>query len=492
MAAAANHHARNSVRRRWARRTLLGLSLVAAVTLLAVCALRRGAAAASRDTATVDRGDVIATVEAEGNVESARNMEITCQVDGGSTILWIVPDGTQVNEGDELVRFDSSVTEDLLSQQTIVVERAKAAQIAAEHEQAAARLALPEYADGTFVELDEEAEVAIAKAEHDLELSRQTLAATKRLMQFGYVSPTQVEAHQYAADQAELQLGIARRAKKVLETYNRPKMTQDLKSRLETAAAMVRSTTAEYELAQSVLGRLHRQLDKCVVRAPRSGLAIHANEPGRGDGPQIELGALVRQHQPVIWLPDLSTMRVRALVHESSVMRVSLGQRASVRVRDNDLPAVVTALSNQPVPMKRSQQHLKYFVVLAEIEAPSPGLRPGETAELTVLLDYRPDVLRAPIEAVAKEEDGVFVCVEHDDTLEPRQVELGTVGDEVAEIRGGLQEGERLLLDPREKLLELGAVSDSSSSRERDRFGSQEPSATDGSGGHSAVNAAGG
>lgn len=491
MAAAANHYARNSVRHRWARRTLLGLSLVAVVTAIAVCALRRGVSAASRDTARVDRGDVIATVEAEGNVESARNTEIVCQVDGGSTILWIVPDGTQVSEGDELVRFDSSATEDLLSQQTIVVERAKAAQIAAEHELAAARLALPEYADGTFVELDEEADAAIAKAEHDLELSRQMLSATKRLAQLGYASPTQVEAHQYAADQAELQLGIAHRAKTVLETYNRPKMTQDLKSRLETAGAMLRSTTAEYELAQSVLERLHRQLDKCVVRAPRSGLAIHANDTGRGDGPQIELGALVRQHQPVIWLPDLSTMRVRALVHESSVMRVFLGQRASVRVRGRDLPAAVTALSNQPVPMKRSQQHLKYFVVLAQIEAPSPGLRPGETAELTVLLDYRPDVLRAPIQAVAKEDGSVYVCVERDDTLEPRQVELGTVGDEVAEIRGGLQEGERLLLDPREKLLELGVVSGAASSHERDRFGNAPPP-TDTNVGHGAVNAAGG
>lgn len=406
------------------------------------------------------RGDVIATVEAEGYVESAHNVEISCQIDGGSTILWIVPDGTQVSAGDDLVRFDSSAVEDLLSQQTIVVERAKAAQIAAEHELAAARLALPEYVEGTFFELDQEADAAIAKAEHDLHMARQGLAAAKRLMRLGFVTATQVEAPRFAVEQGVLQLDIARRAKTVLETYNRPKMTQDLSSRLETAAALVRSTTAEYELTQTQLGRYHRQLENCVVRAPHSGLAIHANDPGRrsGEGPQIEVGALVRQRQNVIWLPDLSAMRVQSLVHESSVLRVRPGQRAAVQVRGRELPAVITEVANQPAPTRREQQHLKYFVVSALIEEPSPGLRPGETADLTVLLDYRPDVLRAPLETVVKEDDGVFVWVDHDGEVEPRRIELGAFGDEMAEVRRGLTEGERLLINPRDQFPDFGAT----------------------------------
>jgi multidrug efflux pump subunit AcrA (membrane-fusion protein) len=453
----ANEQRAAVVARRRRRACLVGLLLLAAVAAAAVIRYQNSPVS-DLETATVNRGDVLATVEAEGHVESAHNVEVSCQVDGGSTILWIVPDGTPVKKGDELVRFDSSGVEDLLSQQTILVERAKAAQIAAEHELAAARLALPEYVEGTFVELDEEAEAAIVKAGHDLQMARQGLASAKRLMRLGYVPPTQVEAHQSGVEQAVLQLDIAHRAKTVLETYNRPKMTQDLRSRLDTAAAMVRSTTAEYELAQAQLSRYHRQLEQCVVRAPRSGLVIHANDPGRrsGDAPQIELGALVRQHQVVIWLPDLSAMRVRSLVHESSVLRVRPGLRAAVRVRGRDLPAVITDVANQPAPTRSMQQHLKFFVVSALIDERSPGLRPGETADLTILLDYRPDVLRAPLETVVKQDDGIFVWVDHDGEVEPRRVELGTFGDDMAEVRRGLSEGERLLLNPREKLPELG------------------------------------
>jgi HlyD family secretion protein len=492
MSTAAKRPAGARGRRRWAWCLCVVALLGVAASVSTAVALHSAASTQTFETTSVHRGDVMATIEAEGNVESAHNVEITCQVNGGSTILWIVPDGTLVNAGDELVRFDSSAVEDLLSQQTIVLGRATAAQIAAEHELAAARLALSEYVEGTFAELNEEADVAIAQAEHNLTLSQRMLTANKRLMRLGYITPTQLEASEFSVEQAELRLDIARRTKTVLETYNRPKMTQELRSRVETAAAMVRSTTAEHDLAQSQLERYQRQLDACVVRAPHSGLAIHANDSGRsfGESLQIELGALVRQRQTVIWLPDLSTMQVRSLVHESSVTRVRPGQRAAVTVRGHELPAVVTLVANQPAPMRRSQQHLKYFVVLAQIVEPSPGLRPGETADLTILLDYRPDVLCVPLQTIMKEGDGVFVWVADDGELEARRVELGTLGDDGAEVRDGLCGGERLLVNPRDKLPELGFLGNASAESERPPFDSS-PDSTAGSR-YSAIHTAGG
>ncbi|MGH7137235.1 MAG: efflux RND transporter periplasmic adaptor subunit, partial [Pirellulales bacterium] len=455
-----------------------GVSLAVVIsTAVAVSVRARSAAIDVVETATVRRGDVVSTLEVEGTAESARNLDIKCQVGGGSTILWIVPDGSQVQKGEELVRFDSSAVEDLLSQQTIVVERANAAQIAAEHELAAARLALPEYVEGTFVELVEEADAAIATASYNLQLAQKSLTATKRLVRRGFAPATQLEAGGFAVEQARLQLEIARRAKSVLQEYNRPKMIQELASRVDTAAAMVRSATAEYELEQKRLARYHKQLERCVVRAPRSGLAIHANDPDRSsDGiPQIDVGAVVRARQSVIWFPDLSTMQVSALVHESSVSRVRRGQRAVVKVRGRELPAVVGDVANQPIRMRSSQQHLKYFMVSALIEEPSPGLRPGETADLTLLLNYRPDVLRTPLETVVKSDDGAYVWLEGDDGIEPRRVELGEIGDCMAEVRRGLEEGDHVVIDPRDSLPDAESIFEAHSARDRNRFGFATP-----------------
>ena len=68
-------------------------------------------------TEKATRGHLIVTVTEDGNVESASNIDIKSHVAGGSTILWIVPDGTIIEKGDILVKLDSSTIEDLINSQ---------------------------------------------------------------------------------------------------------------------------------------------------------------------------------------------------------------------------------------------------------------------------------------------------------------------------------------------------------------------------------------
>ena len=71
--------------------------------------------------ATVERGDLAVEVTDRGNLESASNVEHRCEVEGrvgggtsgGTTMLWIIEEGTQVKEGELLVELDSSNLEDM-------------------------------------------------------------------------------------------------------------------------------------------------------------------------------------------------------------------------------------------------------------------------------------------------------------------------------------------------------------------------------------------
>ncbi len=83
-------------------------------------------------TEKVHRADLVVSITEDGNVESSHNVDIKCEVKGGSTILWIIKDGTEAKQGDELVRLDSSAIEDQINQQKIVYEKAKAAIIDAQ------------------------------------------------------------------------------------------------------------------------------------------------------------------------------------------------------------------------------------------------------------------------------------------------------------------------------------------------------------------------
>ena len=434
-----------------------------AAGMLAICGVWLRGRAPGRSprpaTARVRRGDVVATLNAEGSIESASNRELKCQVAGGSTILWLVGDGAQVQAGDELVRFDGSLIEEQLEQQQIVVEKARAAAITAERELTAARLALPEYLEGTFVQQQEELAANIVTARHNLRLAQSGLRGARRLERLGFINAMQRQGNQFAVEQAQVLLDVAERAKRVLEDYNKPKFVQDAQTRIATAEALVRSSAAEYALTEAQARRWQTELEHCVVRAPHSGLAIYANDPGRSstETPQIELGAFVRQRQPVIWLPDLEQMQVRLLVHESSILRVRRGQPVRVHVRGNWLTARVSEVSNQPERMKRSQQHLKYFAVTALFERPELALRPGETAEAELVLDRRHDVVRAPLESIVRRDDGDYAWVLAGDGFERRRLSLGARGDQMFEVRDGIREGDQVVLAPRDSLTDARA-----------------------------------
>src|SRR6266481_1665601 len=72
------------------------------------------------------------------------NIEVKCRVAGGSTILWIVDDGKIVEEGEEIVRLDTSAIDDKLNSQRITYEKALATFIQARGEVEAAKVAVQE------------------------------------------------------------------------------------------------------------------------------------------------------------------------------------------------------------------------------------------------------------------------------------------------------------------------------------------------------------
>jgi hypothetical protein len=113
----------DSARRRWWK---LGLLIGMVAMLVSAAALIRGAILSqetnSRLTHTVMRGDLVVTVIEQGTLESSKNTEIKRNVrdgyggrGGDSTVTWVIPVGTVVQPGDELVRLDTKVIEETIS-----------------------------------------------------------------------------------------------------------------------------------------------------------------------------------------------------------------------------------------------------------------------------------------------------------------------------------------------------------------------------------------
>ena len=175
------------------------------------------------------------------------------------------------------------------------------------------RSASREYLNGTFKiqTLDADAQITIAM--ENLRTTQNLLDFSERNSRKGFVTPLQLEADRFAVQRAELELQSAQTAKMVLEKFEKAKMLKDFESKHETAKAKLSSEEAALALEKSRLDRLEKQLVECVIKAPQSGMVVYANDAGRSrfgqQSVQIEEGAMVRERQTLIRLPDLKNMQ---------------------------------------------------------------------------------------------------------------------------------------------------------------------------------------
>ncbi|MEO0445537.1 MAG: efflux RND transporter periplasmic adaptor subunit, partial [Verrucomicrobiota bacterium] len=168
----------------------------------------------------------------------------------------------------------------------------------------------------------------------------------------------------------------------------------------------------------------------------------------------IEEGKLVRERQAIIRLPDPLRMQVMTGINESQIELVEAGQTASIRVDalpDEVLYGTLDKLSEFPMPRTSSYTaHIKDYGAVVTIKDPPSNLRPGMTAEVSILIDERHDALQVPIQAVVERKDRFFCLVqgEGEEILSPREVEIGGANEKFVLIEAGLKEAEEVVLGP--------------------------------------------
>ena len=450
---------------RLARRLLLLLVLLAGLAAVAYSTTRllstpADGQGASLSTYQVEPGELLITVTEDGNVESASNIDIKCQVAGGSAILWIIEDGKQVKKGDKLVELDASALEDEINTQKITYSKAQAAVIQSQKNYDVAQIAVQEYEQGTLKKEVEDATAQIIISEESMRSAQNSLAYSERMFQRGYISELELEAQQFAVRRATLELDSANTAKTVLEKFTKIKTLTDLKSQVETAKATMKSDRAAFALEESKLRRLETQLANCTIVAPQDGMVVYANERSRfgQQSVTIEEGATVRDRQTIFRLPDLSQMQVKVKVHETKVDELRPGLPARINIQRDQFQGVVTSIGNQPEPTSWFSGNVKEYGTLVEILGTPKALRPGMTAEVEILVARLQNILMLPVSAVV-ELRGKFCCWVKTPAggVERRALLLGKSNDKFVEVQDGVKAGDLVVRNPRAFVAEASA-----------------------------------
>lgn len=428
---------------------LVGIGLYAVPQLTARMSQKDGSNVLTHD---VQSEDLLVTVTEEGNVESASNIEVKCQVAGGSSILWIIEDGKQVKKGEKIVELDSSSLEDQINTQRIAYEKARATKIQSEKNFAVAKLSVTEYLEGTYKQLLQDAEALITIAEENLRAAKNSREHSQKMFRKGYVSELDMEGAAFAVDRAELELGSANTARDVLVKFTKEKTLEDLRSQRDNAEAQMRSDASAFELEETRLKRLEDQLANCTILAPQDGMVVYANERGGRFGQtqaSIEEGAAIRERQTILRLPDLEQMQVKVNVHESKVDQIESNMRARIRILDKEFTGVVTAIANQPEPTSFFSGNVKEYATTVRVQGEDANtLRPGMTAEVEILIAHLKDVPTLPVAAVI-EKRGQYMAWVNSNPPEKRPLVIGKSNDEYVEIKDGVASGDSVLLNPR-------------------------------------------
>ena len=394
-----------------------------------------------------------------GEIESAENVEIKSEVrsrsSAGVSILEIVPEGSVVKKGDFLVRLDDATLQKDLLRQRISVHQAKATLVKATADVEAARLALQEYLAGSFRESEEQLESAEVVAKENLRRAQEYLVYSKKLATKGYVSEAQLEADQFAVEKAGKELDLSQTKLEVLRTHSRKAKVNDLNASIMTAEARLQSAENSYQLEKTQEIEIEEQIQKCQIFSPADGEVTYANKnnSGTNDGLLIEEGKSVRENQTIIRLPNASLLRVRAKVNENRIEQVRAGMNCDILIdamRDLQLKGKVESVSEYPIPsISRYTSHIKEYATEIVITDPPPGVRTGMTAKVTIKSEHIDRVLQIPLTAVFRVEGETFCLVgNEDDEMQIRSIELGSHNMTMAVVKSGLEEGERVVLNP--------------------------------------------
>jgi multidrug efflux pump subunit AcrA (membrane-fusion protein) len=399
-------------------------------------------------THTVTRGDLIVTVTEQGTLESADNTEIKCRVRGESTVIWVIKGGTPVGPGDELVRLDPLAIEDAISERTKYAHWSRSAAERSKADVARAELAIPEYLEGRYRAQLMTLEKDLAIAESNLRTAKNMLAHAQMMAERGYVSGLEVEEKTFAVTQAELNVGVKKTEIDVLERFTKAMELETLKGNLNAAKARF---AADEERAQMDAARRDLALEEfkhCVMKAERSGLVIYPSAAAWKNAPEIEEGSTVHMDQVLLLLPDLSKMQVKVGIHESIVDRIKPGLAARITLPDRTLDGEVSSVAPVTRPAGWwTGNVVKYDTI---IKLPSaPGLKPGMSAEVEVILARHKNVLTIPVAAVVETARGDFCWVRTTEgAKECRTLQLGDTNDNFIVVKAGLEEGDEVVLDP--------------------------------------------
>ncbi|MCA9319686.1 MAG: HlyD family efflux transporter periplasmic adaptor subunit, partial [Planctomycetes bacterium] len=334
-----------------------------------------------------------------------------------------------------------------------------------------ATLDLQKYREGDAPKERRNLEIAIKTAATTHSRSKKKYEDSQKLIESNFIKKTELENDQIEFERSVVQLEGANLDLDMFNTYVYPMTLKDKETALKDAQRSIESASKRAEnllLGKQVavqraekhlksqtkrLADVIENLEKMVLKAPVPGIVLYGDPKNPWTRENVKIGGEVWGDNTVFTIPDLRVMQVKLGVHEADINKVKENQPVQVTMDTYSglsLTGKVTRIATIANSSQSggSQASVKKFDVLITVDgAEKLKLKPGISAKAEIHIADLKRVLHVPLQAVFLEDGDQWVNVSVGaGRHERRKVEVGLSNDNYIEIKGGLEEGEQVLL----------------------------------------------
>lgn len=439
-------------------------------------------------TTIAKRGPLSLVLSQRGALDCVQKTTLFSNVEWETKLTFLLPEGEFVKKGDLIAELDVAQLREEYGDEEVDVMTAETALAAAEDalllqrienenllaaaklRNDIAQLSLDGYKAAEYPYQVRDLERQIAAAEDAQHTAQEKFEFTTRLLAKGYKQAVEVDRDRLALTQAQQAYADLVESLRVLEKHLHQRTLKALEG--DAAAAkgnMTRSgSLAEMKLLaremqiDSQRRRLLRQkqqfrwatrmLKQCKILAPHDGQVVYA--PQRDSNEPIAEGVKIRFLQPIVVIPDRSRMKVAVRVHETQRRLLNLDLPAEIRT-DADprrpIRGTVASISQFPVTGRYPNYDIREYEVIVHLDEGQDDLMPGLTAKVDLIAASKADALQVPFDAVTEVDDCYLVFIRDGEQVTPREVTLGERSQDHVEVLAGLEEGQLVVLDPRQR-----------------------------------------
>src|SRR5690348_8934567 len=394
------------------RNLLIGGGMMAAVMLAGFYFWGSDASTPQYLTARVERGNLRNTVTATGALQAVTTVQVGSQASGTISALY-ADFNSVVKKGQVVAQLDPSTAKAQVDQARANLEQARAslanARAAVINSRAgvsdaqarglAARSTVQNNQAGVSAA---QANVAVLKAQQDDALSllkqQESLLKSGVIAQRDYdVAMTAYKTAEARYNQAVAQLNqskLSEQSSASAGVASSQAGVEQAKAQLQQAEAQVQQNTAQVQQAEAALSLAQVNLGHTTITSPIDGIVV-SRDVNVGQTVAASLSA------PTLFTiaNDLTQMQVIANIDQADIGLVEQAKSVKFTVDafpGKDFDGKIAEMRLNPVNV----QNVVTYNVVINVENPDQVLKPGMTANLTITIDERNNVLKVPNSAL--------------------------------------------------------------------------------------------